>query len=877
MWDVFHSALELGAAHRQAFLAEECTGNPELRRRVERLLGTHSQSGGVLDRPVEPGPVASGSESLSTDYHIDTGERPRFKGELSPGTLLSDRFEIVRLLGKGGMGVVYEASDRDLESPVAIKVLRADIANEETLTRFRREIHLARQVTHPNVCRLYDLFHSDNELSFLSMELLPGETLAERLKQEGPMSAVEAEPIVKQIASALSAAHRIGIVHRDLKSANIMLVPDGERIRAVVTDFGLATTARPDEESLLHLTRTGQVLGTPAFMAPEQLEGGKITPATDIYSLGVVMYELLTGKLPFEGTTPYSLAAQRLHDEAPSPRSHLPGLDRKWERVILRCLERQPQDRFESVEELITTLETDAVALPHSRRRRRHKRIAWAAGFLLFVLSIWVVGPRLLELLQPTQQAELAEERITTTSQRARELYTEADELMRMGKDSVAEELLQEAITKDPDFASAYVQLAWAIRNQERAKEEFLAEAQRAVDLADTVTETERLFIMASDYGMRQEFEKAASNYEALLRLQPDHYWALILLSDDLWRLGRLEETIPYWVEAANLHPTDFRNQYWAAWYLAAIGGRLDEAEPYVRRATDLVNLDQNRYRTKWTVWLWMFPVHRAWVVGDPTAGLAELERLGRRASEVSGQFGNELAWSVGVNFEYFGQSRRGEEIYHNLSGIQGVQGFFDREHHLRSVELERRVPEEWIEVFAGGNWDASVFDTARLVRAGMLSEVRDLLASLEKPSETNAEWTAIHSWAQGELALAEGRIAEAIPLLQDGAGGLRSFRLASVFFLACEALARALDATGKTEAALGVLEDASDQKPRAFLGKAYGWMDMRLQLAQLLRKSGREREAREVEDDLRSLLRYADPDFRFVQQLERLEQSNPR
>lgn len=194
----------------------------------------------------------------------------------------------------------------------------------------------------------------------------------------------------------------------------------------------------------------------------------------------------------------------------------------------------------------------------------------------------------------------------------------------------------------------------------------------------------------------------------------------------------------------------------------------------------------------------------------------------------------------------------------------------------MRGIELERRDPDQWAKVLEGYvPPNAGVPEVVRLARAGMLTESRELLASLDTPSDSNAYGRSMHRWAKGEVALEEGRIGEAIPLLQEGAEGLRHFELSHRFFLACEALSRALDATGRIENALSVLEDASDHLPRAFRGRAYGWMDMRLQLAFLFRKSGRKMEAREIEAELHSLLRYADPDFRYHRQLAQLEKSS--
>ena len=237
--------------------------------------------------------------------------------------------------------------------------------------RFKREVHLARQVTHPNVCRIYDVFrHKDaargadtpaDDVVFLAMELLHGETLSDRLRRDGPFSTAEILPLVDQMAAGLTAAHRAGVVHRDFKSHNVMLVKpthaDGET-RVVVTDFGLAWRSAHNESTALSLAMSAEneISGTPAYMAPEQVEGGPVTPATDVYALGVVLYEMVTGAWPFVGETPLKMATARLHEPPASPRVHVADLDPLWEDTILRCLARRPDDRFASAADVVTAL-----------------------------------------------------------------------------------------------------------------------------------------------------------------------------------------------------------------------------------------------------------------------------------------------------------------------------------------------------------------------------------------------------------------------------------------------------------------------------------------------------------------------------------------
>jgi tetratricopeptide (TPR) repeat protein/tRNA A-37 threonylcarbamoyl transferase component Bud32 len=320
------------------------------------------------------------------------GKRAAGSATFRSDEVVAGRYKIVRFIGRGGMGEVYEADDLELRQRVALKTVRPEVAlDEQAIKRFKREIRLAREVTHPNVCRIFDLGHhprapDNKETVFLTMELLPGETLAERLRRTGRMSTAEALPLATQIAAGLAAAHRAGVVHRDLKPGNIILVSSQEgqqTARAVVTDFGLARAASAGgltEQSSV----SGEIAGTPDYMAPEQIEGGKVTPASDIYSLGIVLYEMVTGTRPFVADTPLAAALKRLKEAPPSPRSHVPDLDSKWDTAILRCLERDPVQRFVSTEDVVRVLGGEAV-IPG--RHAQPLRLTRAAALLVILFT----------------------------------------------------------------------------------------------------------------------------------------------------------------------------------------------------------------------------------------------------------------------------------------------------------------------------------------------------------------------------------------------------------------------------------------------------------------------------------------------------------
>ncbi|MEL7060934.1 MAG: protein kinase [Acidobacteriota bacterium] len=273
---------------------------------------------------------------------------------LRPGRRIAGRFVIERFIAEGGMGSVYAARDDILDESIAIKFLSEKVASDPTMVRrFRREIQLARKVTHPNVCRLYDVYEQDLEDSlgrsvtvlFVTMELLEGDTLEERLQNGGRLEEPVAQTLARQMCSALDAAHRAGIVHRDFKSNNVMLVPDATGERLVVTDFGLARSTRPREGDQSPLTLAETIVGTADYMSPEQIQGLEVTPASDLYSLGVVLFEMVTGGKPYPGKNPMQILVKRLREPPVHPRDLRAELSQRWEDAILACMEREPKDR----------------------------------------------------------------------------------------------------------------------------------------------------------------------------------------------------------------------------------------------------------------------------------------------------------------------------------------------------------------------------------------------------------------------------------------------------------------------------------------------------------------------------------------------------
>ncbi len=270
-------------------------------------------------------------------------------GALKIGDDFARKYVIKSLLGEGGMGVVYRAVDTILDEPVALKVISERlVGGQDSVERMKREVVLARRVSHPNVCRIYDIGESESGIPYVSMEYIDGRPLGDLIAERSPLSLREGVPLARQVLDALSAAHHVNVIHRDLKPDNIMVTKDG---RAVIMDFGLSLS-----DDSRRVTQAGSVIGTPHYMAPEQVRGAGVDPRADLYAIGVILFRMFTGRLPFSGGIVEIL---RGHLETPPPRptQFNPQLPEALETVILTALEKDPARRFASAEAFLLALD----------------------------------------------------------------------------------------------------------------------------------------------------------------------------------------------------------------------------------------------------------------------------------------------------------------------------------------------------------------------------------------------------------------------------------------------------------------------------------------------------------------------------------------
>jgi Flp pilus assembly protein TadD len=574
---IFHAALEKGTQNRASFIDAACDGDLELKMHLKQLLDAEQQDTGSLDAPL----------AHLNGFLNDSGVR------FQPGELVLGRFRIIRPIGKGGMGEVYEAEDLQLGT-IALKTIRHGIASSsDAFERFRQEVQLARRVSGPQVCRIHELYLLPasgryEATAFLTMEYLDGITLYDKIRRDGPMPWKQALNITLEICEGLRLIHEKGIIHRDLKTGNIMLCKQAGTTRVVVMDFGLARDfgAGAFEKDTSSRTETPgktlpqMIMGTPEYMAPEQFEGMPVSPATDIYALGIILYELVTGLHPYAADTPVAAAIRRAKHPLP-PSSLRPKVPGQCDRVIERCLEYDPEKRFQSAKEVAKALRAGPANIENLKKDR-----PWV---------LWFASAAVLGLVAGSVFFFWQSRQYYRPKPEALRWYDAGVAALREGNNVKATRSLQQAVAQDNHFVMAHARLAEAWANLD-----FDGNAQREFLLASPggrhLEPLDRMYLEAIHATVTKDSPAEIAIYRQILnRLPPaQKYSGYVDLGVAYERAEDPNHALENYIKAASLNgdnPAPFM-------HIAVLQSRQHhdpEADEAFRRAQALLTAEMNQ------------------------------------------------------------------------------------------------------------------------------------------------------------------------------------------------------------------------------------------------------------------------------------------
>lgn len=556
--EIFDRAINLPPESRAAFVSAACAGDEELRARVEELLGSYDTDF------LEESPVGEKTETFSGENLFGDNQ-------------IVGHYKIRGKIGFGGMGKVFLAQDVNLKRLVALKVLNADFSQKkENIRRFKHEARAASTLNHPNILTIYEIGEFEG-VSFIASEYIKGETLRERLKREA-LPLTETLKIVLQIAAALNAAHNDGIIHRDIKPENIMLRGDGI---VKVVDFGLAKlleTGEADSGTITAFqTHPGVILGTPVYMSPEQIEGGRVDNRADLFSFGSLVHECLTGKPPFQGSTITETVSKIVSVDPPPPSEINPGVLPELDEIVRKLLKKKPEERYQSAGDVISDLEDVSSKAQSAERlatrpiRRRAKTspvtafatlskliekprntILFSAGLILISLFAYYLAS---SANSPQPKNEAAR------------LFDDGAEAIRDGAYFKASKMLEDAVKLDNNFILAHARLAEVWTELDyigRAQNALLKvgslQQERKSFLPEFSKSDDALYIEAINATVLRDFQKAAEAYEAIARRHPERAYAFVDLGRAYEKQENTDRALESYGKAAALD-----SQYGAA------------------------------------------------------------------------------------------------------------------------------------------------------------------------------------------------------------------------------------------------------------------------------------------------------------------------
>ncbi len=744
---------------------------------------------------------------------------------------------ILEKIGEGAFGEVYRAHDPRLARDVALKLLREASADRESAPDAIEEGRLLARVRHPNVVTVYGADRVDGRTG-IWMELLHGRTLEQVLQEHGPFSATDAALIGIDLARALSAVHAAGLVHRDVKAQNIIREDGG---RLVLMDFG---TGR--EELGSRSRAIENLTGTPLYLAPEVLDGQPTTAQSDVYSLGVLLYHVLTGGYPVTAGNLRELAEAHRNHASRQLQEVRADLPEPLVAAIERATRPDPSTRFRDPTEMAAAL---AHALPHTAPS---PRFAKRRALLITGLAL---GIAVADIVWRNVDARTGIERVTTTSSDAARLYNDSYQLGYRGEWDTALVLVKQAVAAAPDFALAHTWQAWCLRNTKAPSNEVIAEGKRALELSSRASEWERLWVEASYDRFTGETEKEIAALRALLKLRPDHYWALNNLDGRLADLGREREATPYLVQRANL--------------------RLDYGPPINRVAGALMRVGETDRAFEFARWgraqvnqhgwysgaslLWTMQAEAQLDRGDVVGAAAGFDDVKGESVRLGAEARDDFAKTLVLLNLSIGRRRAAAEAA-DLAASPNLRHFNRATAAFHGGDLASFRSEMSLvtsETVAG---DSRVF---YLVEAGQLDgaewELDHGIGVQMNPDAVQVERAKI-AMARGNRDLALSLLLAAHP----PPTGTLKFEL----------LARLCLEQGDRAGAIAVLEESLNHRARPDL--AHWWMRNELQLAELYHEAGRDADARPLEEEMDKLLTAADPDFPLLVRLKALESETP-